>query len=284
MASLPDRDPVSDALRRVADRLRLMAGVVRVAAGPVAALRAIRAAAGAMGSGGAGREAVAVPMRTLGGEALWIRPGTSDLSNAVAQYSHGLHRPAPEVVPEGAVVELGSNCGAVLAALGTELPGVRLLGVEPDAGNAAAARRNTERFGERCEIVNSAVWSETTELVVVPSAEHGDHGVTVRPVAPGDDPGWQRLAAITVDDLLEQHLPAGTPVGYMHVSIEGSEPEVFAAGGRWPTRVRSLRVEVHPYFGYTGADCIAQLEALGYRAWIAPDPPDKWVHAVRDEG
>lgn len=222
-----------------------------------------------------------MPMRALAGAELSIRPGTSDLSNAVAYYSRRIYAPPPGIQPEAAIVELGSNCGVALAALGTEFPSPRLLGAEPDAGNVAAARINTERFGERCEIVAAAIWPQATELTVVPSAERGDHGTTVRPAEPGDDPAWQRLQAITVDQLLG-HLGAGVPVDYMHVSIEGSEPDVFAAGGEWPARVRSLRVEIHPYFGYRADDCIGQLRALGYRAWLAPDPPDKWVFAVRE--
>ena len=67
----------------------------------------------------------------------------------------------------------------------------------------------------------------------------------------------------------------------MQVTIEGSEPRVFAAGGDWPRRVRSLRVESHPYFDFDVNRAIASLQALGYRAWVAPDPPDKWVFAVR---
>ncbi len=268
----------------MADRLRLMASIARVAAGPRAAIRAIRAAAGAMGSGGQGQEPVLIPMRVLDGENLSVRPGTSDLSNAAAYYSKRIYMPPPEVKAEGAIVELGTNCGVALTALGFAFPKARLLGVEPDGSNAEAARLNTKRFGERCEIVNSAIWSETTELSVVPSAEHGDHGITVRPSEPADDPAWQRLSAVTIDELLERHLPPGQIVDYMHISIEGSEPRVFAAGGSWPERVRSIRVEVHPYFGYDMEDCVAQLEGLGYRAWPAPDPPDKWAFAVRPAG
>ena len=75
-----------------------------------------------------------------------------------------------------------------------------------------------------------------------------------------------------------------SPIDYLHVTIEGTEPRVFAAGGDWRSRVRSLRVELHPYFGYGAAECIAQLEALGYRAWLAPAPAPagKWVFAVKD--
>jgi hypothetical protein len=87
------------------------------------------------------------------------------------------------------------------------------------------------------------------------------------------------MDAITIDDLFEQR--GIESADYMHVSIEGTEPRVLGAGGAWPDRVRSLTVEVHPYFGYLAADCVGQLEALGYRAWPRPDRADKWVYAVR---
>ncbi|MCB0865669.1 MAG: FkbM family methyltransferase [Solirubrobacterales bacterium] len=269
-------------LRRSLDRLGFVVGILRATAGLRAAKTAILAAAGARGSQGDGRGPVLVPMRELGGESLSIRPGTSDLRNAVAYYSHRIHMPPPGVVPTRAIVELGTNCGVALAALGHAFPDARLLGVEPDPGNVEAARANTARFGDRCEVVNSAVWSESTELVLVPSVEHGDHGITVRPVSSGDDPSWARMSALTIDDVLARHLPDGESVDYMHISIEGSEPGVFDAGGRWPQRVHSLRVEVHPYFGWDQDDCIRQLTDLGYRAWAAPDPPDKWVFAVNE--
>lgn len=265
------------------DRLRFIVEILRVTTGLRAAKEAVAAAAGAMGSQGGDRKPVAVPMRELGGEPLVIRPGTSDLRNAVAYYSHRLHMPPPGVVPTRAIVELGTNCGAALTALGHAFPEARLLGVEPDLGNAEAARANTARFGDRCSVVNFAVWSESIELVVVPSPEHGDHGITVRPAKVGDDPSWARMLALTVDELLDRYLPDDDPVDYMHVSIEGSESRVFDAGGRWPERVHSLRVEAHPYYGWDKDDCIKQLTDLGYRAWAAPDPPDKWVLAIKEE-
>ncbi|MFN8113676.1 MAG: hypothetical protein U0R51_10825 [Solirubrobacterales bacterium] len=203
------------------------------------------------------------------------------MSNAVGYYGKHIQMPPPGLPEPGFIVELGTNCGVALTALGIAYPGARLLGVEADPVNVAAARKNTARFGERCEVVEGAVWDETTELVLVESAEHGSHGTSVRAAEPGDPSGWTRMSGSTIDDLFARHVPADVQVGYMHVSIEGAEPRVFAAGGAWPGRVESLRVELHPYFGYTAAECIPQLEELGYRAWEAPDPPSKWVFAVR---
>ena len=67
----------------------------------------------------------------------------------------------------------------------------------------------------------------------------------------------------------------------MHVSIEGSEPEALRTAHEWPERVRSLRIELHPYFGIDAEEFISRLQELGYTARLAPHPPDKWVFAVR---
>ena len=75
--------------------------------------------------------------------------------------------------------------------------------------------------------------------------------------------------------------PADSPAAFSGTNVKTYESRSRRLG-EWPARVRALRVEIHPYFGYRADDCIGQLRALGYRAWLAPDPPDKWVFAVRE--
>ncbi len=226
---------------------------------------------------------VLVPMGALRGEALLIRPGTSDLLNAASYYRAGVHRPPPQLRSEhlDLICELGTNIGAALAVLGFEFPGARLLGVEADEGNMQIAKRNLARFGDRATAVHGAIWDEQGELVVERDVAAGEHGFKVRARRPTDPASMHGMPALTVDALLAEHAP-DQEVDYMHVTIEGSEPRVFEAGGEWPERVRSLRVELHPYFDYTAPECIAQMEKLGYRAWVDPDLPGKWVFAIRD--
>jgi FkbM family methyltransferase len=223
-----------------------------------------------------------VPMRVLDGEPLWVRPGSSDLVNAISYYSTGAYLPPP-IVDEGeatAICELGTNIGAALAALGTRYPRARLVGLEADSDNARVAERNLSRFGDRASVVQSAVWSEEADLVIDRTSEHGEHGFLVRPRGPDDPADASSMRAITVERVLDEFGP-GKTIDYMHVSIEGSEPQVLSSAHGWPERVRTLRVELHPYFGFGAEQCIGQLTALGYDAWVAPTPPDKWVFAVR---
>ena len=223
---------------------------------------------------------VGVSMKELDGRVLWLRAGTTDLSNAVSYYRERLYLPPPELRETDlkCICELGSNAGAGLAALALTYPSARILGVEPDPDNLRLARRNIAPFGARVEVVLAGVWDRDTELTV-DDAGTGEHGLVVRERR-ASDPREGAIQAFSIDTLLDRRLP-NLQVDYMHVTIEGTESRVFEADGEWPARVRSLRVELHPYYGYTAKECIGQLEALGYRARVAASPPDKWVYAVR---
>ncbi len=224
-------------------------------------------------------EVIGVPMKALGGEPLYVRPGTSDVYNATWYYLESLHRPPPHLQgPIETICEIGSNIGAALTALGVEHPGARLLGVEPDPGNVAVLRQNTARFAERCTVAPCGVWDEESTLVMDDSSDYGEHGLTTRAPEEGDR-GEERVRVTTLTKILDEYLP-GLEVDYMHFTAEGAEPRAFSADG-WSERVRSLRVELHPYAGYGYGECSEQLSAKGYEVTPDPDLPDKWVFAVR---
>lgn len=261
------------------NRIRALALYMNAASGVRGRLAVVRVLIASRLGRGSGKP-VAVALRRPRGLKVFVRPGTTDLSNA-ASYSHAaVYRPPTAAGDPRRIVELGSNIGAGLSALALEYPGALLAGVEPDTGNLDVARLNTRPFGSRVQLLQGAIWDTTVDLVVDSMGDAGEHGFTVRAAAPGDPPQLPRIRAYSIDDVLDLTFP-GEEIDYMHVTIEGTEPRVFAAGGSWPDRVRSLRVEAHPYFGYEVEDCVAQLEALGYAAEAAAAPPRKWVMAVR---
>ncbi len=266
---------------KLRSRWTLLTGVIRCVtlSSLVPALRI--ALAGRQGDSADPADAVPIGMRACGGEPLYIRPGSSDLVNAVAYYRVGSERPPPGIDAPKVIVELGCNCGVSLTALAVSYPNARLVGVEPDGSNVATARRNLERFGDRASVVQGAMWDRNAKLVVDRSSPVGEHGFSVREAAPEDQTGMEAMDGITIDELLRDQLPAGETIDYLHVSIEGSEPRVLAAGGDWVDRVRSMKVELHPYFGYTAAECVPQLEELGFRAYEGERPPHTWVFGFR---
>jgi FkbM family methyltransferase len=224
---------------------------------------------------------VAVPMKALGGAPLAIRPGTTDLQDALEFYTLGLYLPDPrvELRQPRQIVELGCNIGAALTALGVRFPTAALLGVEPAGESLALARRNTAPFGSRCTLVQAAIWDSVEELVVDRSSEKGAYGFQVRPRRPSDPPEDGVVPALDVDTLLHRHMPDG-PIDHMVMNIEGTERRVLEAGGDWIGRVRSLKIESHPEFGFSTAECMSLLERHGFDCAPVPQFP-KFVSAVR---
>jgi FkbM family methyltransferase len=226
-------------------------------------------------------EPVSFPMRGLDGRPVLVRPRTDDLSQAVYNYHGGLYLPPEELAGEDLrqIVELGSNMGSALAGLASAYPDARLVGVEPDAGNAAIAGRNVAQFGERCAVVEEAIWDSPAELSI-----EGDKtvGFVVRERRPTDAPGARMVRATTVDAILARQMPTG-PIDYMTVTIEGTEPRLLRAGGDWARRTRSIRVEYHPERGFSAAHCIELLEALGFSARVTSARYADWhyVFGVR---
>lgn len=257
------------------ERLENLASILAVTAGARGKAAALRLIA----TRDADATPVAVPMKAIGGDSIFVRPRSSDVYNATWYYRDELFAPPEDLEgPISTICELGANIGASLLALGLRYPDARLLGVEPDAGNVEILRMNTERIGDRCMIVQSGVWDSEACLVVEPNPVYGQHGLTLRELAKGES-APNSIASNTIDALLDEHLP-GREVDYMHVTIEGTEPRAFAVG-RWPDRVRSLRVELHPDAGFDAVAASQQLEGLGYRCRLDEQHPGKWIHAVR---
>jgi FkbM family methyltransferase len=256
--------------------------LLQASAGPAGALAVTRCLLAGRLRPEASPARVSVPMKRLGGEPIIVRPRTSDLYNASWYYLDAIHRPPPEVRGEDlqTICELGSNIGAALTALAFEYPNARILGVEPDPGNAAVARENLARFGDRCEVAQVGVWDRDAELVVDQGSEHGAHGFTVRERTDADPAGVPVVSAQSIDSIFAAHLP-DREIDYLHVSIEGTEPRVLEAGGDWARRTRSLRMELHPYSDFTAEQAIGQLDRLGFDARPVPELPEKWVYALR---
>jgi FkbM family methyltransferase len=256
----PDRRPSRISTRQ---RIRLAIRLLGAMADWPSRLRLIRLKLrDKIGAASASGAPVALRLRPLGGRALHVRPGTSDTGVIVHNYLTGDHPFAHRDLRR--ICELGSNIGVALAGLAVRHPDAQLLGVEADPENAALARRNLAQFGDRCTLVEAAVWGREAELVL-----DGDQA-DLRFVreARDDDPPSARIPARTVGALLAEHMPDG-PIDFMHLSIEGSEPRVLAGDIGWMNRVRSIRLSIHPN-GFTSDACLAALRRLGFEAWLDP--------------
>lgn len=219
---------------------------------------------------------VPLRLRPLGGRVLYVRPGTSDVAS-IAQNFLNLE---PRLADRRArrICELGSNIGVKLAKLAVLYPEATLLGIEADRANAALARRNLAQFGDRCTIVEAAVWDHDTELVI--EGERASLLITREPTE-DDAPDATRVRGRTVSSLLAEHMPEG-PIDFMHLSVQGAEARVLAGDVDWIDRIGSIKVSLHPDVGLTREAGRAMLQRFGFQAWTEPAPRGGHALGVRD--
>lgn len=184
---------------------------------------------------------------------LHIRAGTTDADVVVDAFAGRYHLPLSDQKPR-IVWDLGCNIGVTVAQMAALYPDATVIGVEPDPGNAAAARVNVR--SDRCRIIEAAVWTTagTVNLWRAPGREAGSH------IA---DQGI-RVRAMTPSELLTD---TGPP-DFVKMDIEGAERSLLADGAEWLHDVQEIRVECHGR--YTTTDCARDLERAGFVAKVIP--------------
>lgn len=168
---------------------------------------------------------------------VYARPGTSDLAafEGVFGGAYAVHlRTEPRLI-----FDLGANVGYASIYLALRYPSARVLAVEPEASNAAVARRNAASFPQ-VEVVEGAVWPRPGR-VELDDVGKGYWGMRVHA---SDDPGGVR--AVTIQELLDR--AAANWVDFVKIDIEGSELELFSEETEWLEAVGALMLELHDRF------------------------------------
>lgn len=219
------------------------------------------------------RECVA--LRLAGVERpVYLRRGTLDIIVLEEIFLNREYGPAAAAIEAEAprLLDLGGNIGLASRFFDEELPGVKIVVVEPDAGNHTVLRKNCARLLEEGRL---------TAREAFVAAESGAAGIHR-----GDEPvGYridheaadgEQIECVTVPTLLDE---AGFDrVDLLKCDIEGAEAELFAACGEWIHRVDQLVVETHAPYGLEQLE--ADLAAAGWPAERVSVSADREKFAV----
>jgi len=188
---------------------------------------------------------------------LVIRPTRPDV--LVLWQTFGLRQCAvPLKAPPKLIVDAGANIGCTAVFLANAYPGARIVAVEPDAQNAALARRNCATYPQ-VELVEGAVWPRPVMLEIEnPTGESWAFRMRERP----RDAGEGGMRGLTIDELSK-----GAAIDLLKVDIEGGETQLFSEDTQWLGRVGAMLVELH------GRECTRAVATAAQHAGFAALPP-----------
>jgi FkbM family methyltransferase len=216
-------------------------------------------------------EPVPVRIRPLLGRAINIRPHGTDASVLFYTFFHRFHLP-PQPVARGKlrlILDFGANIGCTMAHFACLYPDATVIGVELDRENAELCRKNIAPWGDRCQLIEGAVWT-TDGQMEYEKIDDADDGYSVIPRT-GAKPGPMRSAqTISINSIIRQWCP-DREIDYIKMDIEGAEQAVLQTNTEWAAHVRSMNVEIHR--DYTAAECVRDLERLGFKAWQSAEHP-----------
>ncbi len=174
---------------------------------------------------------------------IWVRCGTNDFELVEEIFELEEYEPASQLDIGGnerpVMLDLGANVGLATLRLASLVPGLRVVAVEPDAGNADCFRRNVAALlaSGQAELIEGFVGGADGTASIDRS---GGTWAYAKAEASEDE----AIACLSMPTLLAQ-------TGIEHVDmlkcdIEGSEQ--FAECSAWIGRVKNLIVETHePY-------------------------------------
>jgi FkbM family methyltransferase len=140
------------------------------------------------------------------------------------------------------IIDCGANVGYSSAYFLTRFPTSFVIAVEPDIDNFDLLRTNLAPYGDRCRLVNSAVWSKPTGLVFVESTLKGAECSRRVREARGDEK--PAMIATDIEQLLKES--GCDRISILKIDIEGSEMEIFSANySEWLPHVDHLVIELH---------------------------------------
>jgi len=174
---------------------------------------------------------------------VWCRTGSSDISVFAQIHRDNEYRCLDDVREPGLIIDCGANVGYAAAWFLSRFPRAKVIAVEPDPENFALLQENVRPYGDRCETLNTAVWSHTAPLVMSEesSGPGSEWGRMVRPARPGERP---TMNAVDIGELIRRSGFAHASI--LKIDIEGAETDVFSSNYQsWLGQVTNLAIELH---------------------------------------
>jgi FkbM family methyltransferase len=178
---------------------------------------------------------------------LWCRAGTSDADVFHQIFVEQQYACLNDVVDPQLILDCGANVGYASAYFLSQFPKTHVIAIEPDPSNVEMLKQNVWPFGNRVEVIQSGVWSNSVGLVLS-EERFGDGRQWARQVREARPDETPTMMAIDIATLIDRS--QYKQVSILKVDIEGAEKVVFATNTeRWLSHIDNIVIELHD------ADC-----------------------------
>lgn len=136
------------------------------------------------------------------------------------------------------IIDAGGNIGFAARYFADNHPGSHVVCIEPDADNAALARRNNDP--QQVTVLQAAIGSEASRGHILNAGADNNAYRIERSAAGG-------IEIVSINELLARHDADGYVPFIAKIDIEGFEAELFSRNTEWIARFPLLIVELHDW-------------------------------------
>jgi FkbM family methyltransferase len=143
------------------------------------------------------------------------------------------------------IIDGGANIGMASIYFANKYKDVKVIAVEPEAGNFEMLKRNVHGY-TNITAINAALWNTSGEIAVF-DTNLGNTGFMVETNISALRPITKKVKhltkAITIDEIMQEF--AIDSIDILKIDIEGAEKEVFESCKNWINKTKCVIIELH---------------------------------------
>ncbi len=172
---------------------------------------------------------------------IWARYQSSDVDVFYQIFIDEEYSALDNLSASKLIIDCGANVGYSSIYFLNKYPQAHLIAVEPDAENFKLCQKNLEPYRERVTLINSAIWSYKTGLVVYHYGQGSEWETQVKECQEHETPD---LFATDIGSLLAQS--DVQTIDLLKIDVEGAESVIFSQNyQKWLNCVKNIVIELH---------------------------------------
>jgi FkbM family methyltransferase len=173
---------------------------------------------------------------------VYLRVGTDDYMILKQIFVEDEYAPLRDLPEPKCIVDCGGSVGFSSLYFARAYPSARIIAIEPAECNSSVFLQNLSEYGNRVQLIKSAVWSHPARLIIRNAPITNLATISVREARADER---EDLMSIDIPTILDRFKLAA--IDLLKIDIEGAESELFEEPlcHTWLPRVRNIAIELH---------------------------------------